>query len=512
MFWIGLYLDGSVVKWTKITHQKKKISIDLLRTFPFSEEESFSFPQSAIEECPYKLISGLDSYEVLLRNVNLKIQDRKKISKLLPFQIEPQIPFPSEDAIASVQIYSGETPKSSKISFYAAKKNALSDHIDFLKQKKADPDDVSCVPAALWRFALHFFPELSDTLILHVGSKTTTLLGIVDKKPSFSHSFSLGSEPFSLCETEDLSSLNLMNLTDSESALYKLTEQAKKELDRVFTFFLKKQKDPFQNILLTGNFSAFPPLKSFIIQHLPEGLEFHECLGGESYDATTLESYAIPVGLALDGLAEDQFSTSFRKESFASGSQKKQHIKQLLSFALASLTLLSTTLLISNMYQDHHRKTLIEAFQSSFPLQTKIDTLEDLEREVSLLETSLKKEKIPYPLTLSIPNVSEVLAWLSSHPVLNDKTSLEELGEVDLKKAKYNLLKHPKIKAARLPYVGKVELEIEIPNRQMAKNFHESLQKENSFTDAKKEVSFQSKGSTYLVSFFLKPNVGGNRP
>ncbi len=505
-----------MVKWAKISGLKKKISIELLRTFPFSEEDSFSFPQSAIEECPYRLISGLDSSEVLLRSFQLKLQDRKKILKLLPFQIEPQIPFPADDAITSIQISPGDSSKTSKISFYATKKEVLFQHIELFKQKKADPDEVSCAPAALWRFSQHFFPDLTDTLILHVGSKTSTLIGITDKKPSFSHSFSLGCESFSpsLQDEKDLSSLNLLHLTaEKYPELYQLSEQAKKELDRVFTFFLKKQKEPWKNIILTGNFSGFPPLKSFIIHQLPESMQLHECVGGETYDATTLEAYAIPVGLALDGLFQDAFSTSFRSETFAAPSQKKHHVKLFLSFALACLSLTSTSLLISNMCQDHDRKSLIDSFQSSFPSQNKkIDTLKDLEKEIFLLETSLKKEKSPYPLTLSIPNVSEVLAWLSSHPALNFQSSTELINEVDMKKVKYNLVKYPKIKAAGTPYLAKIELEIEIPNRQVAKDFQESLQKDASFVDLKKEITWQTKGSTYFISFFLKPSLGGGRP
>ena len=506
-----------MVKWAKISRQKKRISIELLRTFPVSEENSFPFPQSSAEEHPYELISGLDSSEVLLRNIQLKLQDRKKIIKSLPFQIEPSLPCPPEEAIVSIQISPGDLPKSSKISFYATKKVALQQHIDFLKQKGAEPDEVSCVPSALWRFSEHFFPHLSNTLILHVGCKTSTIIGIIDKKPSFSHSFSLGSEPFfTALETEgaDFSSLDLLNLCkETHPLFYQLTQQAQKELDRVLTFVLKKQKKPWLNIVLTGNFSAFPPLKTFITHHLPETMQLNECSGEMSYDATTLEAYAVAVGFALDGIAQDGCSTKFRQKMFTAPSQKKQKIKLFSSYALSCLVLTSTTLLISHMYRDHKEKTLIENFQSSFSLQNKkIDTLDDLEKEVSLLETSLRKEKVPYSLSLPLPNISEVLAWISSHPVLNSKDSLDDTSEVDMKKVKYNLLKYPKLTATNLPYTAKIELEIEIPNAELAKTFQESLQKEGSFVDLKKEISWQTKGSTYYISFFLKPYLGRGNP
>ncbi len=513
MFWIGLSLDGSMVKWAKVSRKTRKISIELLRTFPLSEEGAFPFPQSAIEECPYKLISGLDASDVLLRNLQLKVQDRGKILKLLPFQIEAQLPCPSEEAVVSIQISPGDAPKSSKVSFYAAKTSVLQNHIDQFKTKNADPDEVSCMPAALWRFCRHFFPELSDTLVLHIGSKSSTLIGIVNQKPCFSHSFSLGSESFSQAwEAEKKDGPSLLQLNENlHPALYQTTQQAKKELDRVFAFFLKKQKDLWKDIVLTGNLSIPPSFKAFIANYIPESIQIHECVGSDTYDATTLETYAVSVGLALDGLAEDGASTCFRKNIFVAPSLKKHRLKLLCSMALASLVLTSTALLISNMYQNHTQKTLIETFQTSFSMpDKKIETLQELEQELSLLDTSLQKEKIPYRLSLSLPNVSEVLAWLSNHPALNTSQLLQQGGETDIKKIHYQLLKYPKLKAPTIPYAAKIDLEIEISNPQTAKNFQQALEHERFFIDLQKEISWQVKGSTYFISFFLKSQLGGS--
>ena len=238
----------------------------------------------------------------------------------------------------------------------------------------------------------------------------------------------------------------------------------------------------------------------------------NECPPEESYDATTLEAYAIPIGLALDALAGDGCSTRFRQGEFVSPTQKKRQLKLFSSLALACTVLTSAALLISGMYRDHKLKQFAESLQSSFSLQhKKIDSLEELEREVSALEVSLTKEKVPYSVMLPVPNVSELLAWLSSHPVLNRQLPAEEVGDVDMKRVKYSLVKYPKVTATALPYIAKVELEVEIPSRTVAKDFQESLQKDLSFVDAKKEISWQAKGNTYLISFFLKPRLEGGR-
>ena len=494
MFWIGLHLDGSVAKWAKVYREKKKFRIELLRTSVLTEESSLSFPQSGLEESSCKIISGLDTSEILLREIQLKIQDKRKILKSLPFQLETQLPCPPEEAVVSIQISPGDVPKSSKISFYAAKSSVLTNHIERLVKKGAEPDQTSCTPAALWRFAKYFFPDISDTLLLHIGPKTSTAIGILHQKPIASYSFSLGSESFSAT-------------AENRPLLEQLSLQTKKELDRLLAFFQKKNKDACHSIILTGNFASFPPLKDLIKDYLSPSMGVHECESIDSYDATTLECYAIPIGLAFDGLSSDGLSTEFRQKMFVSPSTQKKSIKAFLTFALACFVLTCTSSLLSNMYLKQKKRNLIETAQNFFPLQNKaIHTLEDLDQGLSSIELSLKKDKVPYSLSLPLPNVSEVLAWLSTHPLL----SSSESSEIDIKAVKYNLLKYPKLTAISTPYLAKVDLEIEIPSHQMAKEFREALQKEGSIADSRKEISWQVKGSTYFVSFFLKPQPAGS--
>jgi hypothetical protein len=64
--------------------------------------------------------------------------------------------------------------------------------------------------------------------------------------------------------------------------------------------------------------------------------------------------------------------------------------------------------------------------------------------------------------------------------------------------------------APTIPYGAKVELEIEIPNAQIAKSFQQALEQERFFIDLQKEISWNAKGSTYFISFFLKSQTGGN--
>ena len=513
MFWIGLQTEGATVKWAKIHQSKKKIVIDQLRTVPLEDDvKPLYFDKTSKEEHSFTVISGLETAEVLLREIDLKIKDKRKILQSLPFQIESSIPFPSEEAVVAVQIFSEKKSNLSKISLLVTKSSTLASHIELWKKQTIEPDEISCTPAALKRFVKHFFPELPKAIAFHIGFKSSTVTCFDGDKILFSHAFPLGLELFFEACEKDSEKSNTADFSkispDDYPFLYEATLHMQKEIDRVFSFLLKKIKEPCEDVILTGNFAAFPKFREFIALHLPEPLKIRTCPESESYDSTTLEAYAIPIGLALDGLIKDGHSIEFRKEEFSSPPAKKKKIKAFLSFAVAVSVLTCAAFLLEGIYLGQKKKQLFENFNSSLSTDsTKIKSLEGLESALGALEIRLKKNKTPYPLDSSLPNVAEVLAWLSTHPSF----STEEIPStsIEIKKIKYDLIKHPKAGSTKTPYVGKVFLEFETSSPAEAEAFKLDLSKPSSLIDTKKELTWENQDFTYFVSFFLKSTAGG---
>jgi type IV pilus assembly protein PilM len=530
MHCIGLQMEGPITKMAKARWIKKKIHIDLLRSFPLIENGSYVKPlyfSQSSEEPEYFIATGLEASDILLRDLHVKLLDKKKILSSLPFQIEGQIPYPAEDTIVSAQIHRQDESKSSKVVLYATKTQYLEQHLAQFKLIEADPEQISCTPAALYRYFQYFFPSMKNAFLLHFGAKHSAALCIVDGHLEVFHSFPIGMEMFSealekdetlRCSREDTiqkgGCLDFLSIDSHEYPhLAAVISQSQRELDRLLIFLQKKvAKEEIGDMVLTGNFSSFAKFKDFIRKALPSHFQIHSCPSSDLYDSTTLEAFAIPIGLALEGLINDNLSVQFRKQAYASSSSHKRKIKQFLSYALAIFVLTSATLLAGNMALEKKEKHLLDVFNSYFSgqMENKVQNLDQLELETRKIESSFKKDKTPYPLSLPVPNVSEVLAWLSSHPVLNPAYSEQETPDlIDLRHIKYTLVKHPKIGAASSPYQVKIELELETSNPQIARDFHQALLKDSSIADPKKEFSWQSKGNTHFASFFLKNKQAG---
>ncbi len=488
MFWIGLQTEGPYVKWAKLQLKNKKIHIEELKTVPLSLDVKplyFSLLPNSSEK--FSLISGLTSKETLIRSLQLNLQNKEKITKSIPFQIETQIPYPQEEAVSAIQITEDKFSKTSKATLFISKIQNLLSHLDFWEKYQIDPEQTSCFPEALSRFTHHFFPHLNQALIFHISLDGCTALFIKKSEVIFSHPFSLDPEQI----TKD-------------------PKQLEKELRRLFSFLLKKiedtngdsKKEEAIKLLILGNLSSFVGLKEMIGLHLPSEIELEEKkpiyeIEPLPYDSTTLESYAIPIGLALDALKEDGRSIEFRQKNFTSQTAEKKRIKKFLSLALASTLLTLTTICLSYVNLTQKKEALSSYLEETFSLKRSLETFDDLKEELFQLENSIDKKQMPYALTPSFPDVSETLAYLSTYP-----------SSFEIKKIHYALVKYPKVGSSKTPYVGKIHLQIEIVNEAEAEKFQKTLLKENTLVDTTKEFIWEKNEGYYSTSFFLKPKTG----
>lgn len=506
MYWIGLQTEGSSLKWAKISKKNKQIQIEQLRTVLLAEEENVNplyFTQNLQEKNISHLISGLKTEEVLFRELEIPIQDSQNLSKILPFQIESHIPYPPEEGVVAVQVFPSKSTKTSKISLLATKISSLTQHLDFWKNYQIDPDEVSCLPAALCRFLQYFFPYIEKGLLLYMGHSTSSAVYIEEGKLVFSHAFSLGSDLFFDAmekEPDKPSASHFLNLyTDPQSYLYAPARLMQKELDRVFSFLAQKLKELPQHIILTGHFSTFPKLKELIATHLPEPMQLLSTQNlQESYDSTTLEAYAVPIGLALDGIIGDERSVNFCQKTLLSSPAKKRTINSFFSYAITACLLLITSQLLGYLHLSKKENYLKEQFLVAIEdKNTPIRSIEELETKLLSAESRLLRNKLPYSLDPSTPSVSEFLAWISSLPSLSSPS-------LEISKIHYDLVGYPTATSPKELYLAKVSLQIDTTQPVDIPSLKQALLQQDSLIDGKKEFTWETKDSTHLLSFFLK--------
>lgn len=140
---LGLSFEGKNQKIAILSKVKNQVIIEKL------EEQA---EISATEKNLYK-VSGLAPHEVVRREVSLKIKRQAALLQALPFQLETVLPFPSDEAVAAPFFH----PKDgvTEIIVFAARKQSLEHH---LQHTPLTPDQISCVPRALFQWARFVFP------------------------------------------------------------------------------------------------------------------------------------------------------------------------------------------------------------------------------------------------------------------------------------------------------------------------------------------------------------------
>ena len=214
-----------------------------------------------------EIVTGLETRDVLLRNLTLKLKSKREILAALPFQVEHLLPYSQEELILLPTLYpkEGET----EVFLLATSQSTLERHLADMNSLGIDPDIVSAVPLALFRFATHFFSEHPSLFVYHCDEDEHTFVII------------------------------------KEGRLYASQVQRTEDLDRMCAYMQKKFPE-IQSILHTG------------IDNLPTPfipIEFDDPLHAE---------YAIPIGLALDAAKGDQQSGQFRQVSLSKKETKRK--------------------------------------------------------------------------------------------------------------------------------------------------------------------------------------------
>jgi type IV pilus assembly protein PilM len=485
MYSLGIHFDQSSLKVALLHRVKKDIHIELLRTFRLDEGVSVKplyilAPILAGKEV--KISSGLEAGEVFLRDLSLKLTQRRSIYAALPFQVESLIPSAPEELIL-LPFFKKRERGRTDLSLIASKRAHLQRHLEAMKHFELDPDQVSCIPTALYRFARFLSPKESPLLLLHVGEERCTYTSLSPGGICYSNHLNVGARHFAEASQEE------EGLGSAYPPLYALTTQFEKELLRISLFLSKKNADhSSSDLLLSGNFS--PNLESFIKRSL--GMPFFSLDAPllKEYDLMTLQAYAIPIGLGVEALIQDGKGVQFRQGGYISYNQVKRQKKRVSTYLISSLLLtlvlwMGGTMLIKKRETVlHHR--LEEYAGSSFeqPLRPALDEWDQ----------TLTQERPPPSYTLSVPKVSDLLAWLSMHPK----------GDFELKHLRYVLTKLPKISMKREMYEAKVELEFIASSPRSAREFHDALLSGEGLVNAQREITWDVDQEHYRTSFFLK--------
>lgn len=503
------------------THSMRGVQLILRKGKPFLE----SYWEIPIETIPsengikketlekYLVVTCLGSTEILVRPLEVKLKKESDIDAVLNFQAEPLLPYPVDNALVD-RISIGKEGDGTQLTILAARKDHIQQNLEYWNSLKIEPEIISCTPIALAAFSQFFAPTANLQLVIHLGAQTITCALVKEGKLLAAQTCSQGIHQDHL-QSDSLESLK----QDITRTCYALAKQ------------VKGQEIP--TVLFCGEGGPIEELSSLISQTLNKQIVEPQIHPDFDLTVPQLQKFAIPLGAALTALPNGSDQINFRQLEFAYPNPWKRYKIPLGIYAGLCVALAISILFMGHSYikyrEDSVRKSYAELlefmhkpyndFEREFlqknpskPLSGeavfKIKELaqQDLNDRLRHLEKELQSTPDIYPLLPNIPNVSDVFAWLSTHPkvVFKDPKTGEKKPLLQVETFSYSIVKRPEMTKKQEKYQAKVEIEFSSPTPKLAREFHDALIAPNTFIDPKGEVKWNTNRGLYKATFYLK--------
>ncbi|MBS0653689.1 MAG: hypothetical protein JSR39_09250, partial [Verrucomicrobia bacterium] len=500
---LGLIAENNLVKTALLKEEKGNISLEFVKSFFSSDSlvKQLYISMPLPENGTFYTATALNPQDVLFRALSLPISDRKKALAALPFQLEGIIPFPLDEAnIAASLTQMGKEAFS--ISLFAARDSAISSHLEWAQSLQIEPDCISCTPIAIYRLCRWLFPHENAFTMFHFGDTKSSCVISLKDEISLTQTLHFGHQDFLSALAKDLPEKSideiiliaqepslLAGLSEPLTHFNQVQERVQKELERLFCY-LESKNATSQNpnwIVLGDRYPSFSYSSFFPKACLTD-------LSALSMPASIVHEYAIPIGTALDALAHDKHTVQFLQGKWIPKRQTEKRKKKAVRFAAlcaASALLMGVG---GHMLLKKKENALSQQLINCLPptmAKNPPQSIEEWEETLWQWESSLNAQKLPFPFLPTVPTVSDVLAWLSSHPALSSPEGGKKEG-VDIKSFRYQLYKHPKLGEAGGVYAAKVDLELTSATPRLAREFHDALLKGDRIVNAKKEIKWNA--------------------
>lgn len=556
---LGLELDGSVLRAVGLAYSRGKPILESAVSFSTERESTDNVKPLYNEEekltaLSYKhlIVSLLPPQDVLIRPLELKLKKESDIDSVLSFQAEPMLPFPIESALVD-KIILEQNKEGTKMSIAAARKDRLQQHLDIWNALGIQPEIASASPAALALFAKNFSSSENAHFAFHAGLNYSLCILVERGKLLAGQSIQHGMNDLIQALSKDTNSSlesafeQLKQFSEgspptaSETPLLKAAvENFRIALTRTIYALAKQFKgQEIQETLLTGECCTLPWLANALASSPNRILLFPKApvdffSSGTSLTQEQIQTNALPIGAALCALPRCQDQINFRQGEFAYPDPWKRLKVPVLSYLALCLGIAAALVLFgktSARYQEAELKKeylyLLRSINKPYAelekeVAKKGSPLKELDpnqipdfasmppetilNRLNYLEKDIQSTPQTFPLQPNVPLVSDVLAWISTHPNVIGAASESTPPPLSLKieSFSYTMLKRPELSKKQEKYQVKVELEFTSPTPKMAREFHDALIAPNDIVDPKGEIKWSSGKDRYRTSFYLK--------
>lgn len=540
---LGLQLQGTSLQAALVGWRGSKVIIQELLTIDLSQPLK-KWPPST------RIVTALAAEEVLVRPLKIQLLKEKDLAAALPYQAEPLLPYPLEDAILD-KIVLGKSSEATQLTLICVRKEQLQAHLQRWHSIHIQPEVITTVPNALAAFSEYVAAEVPLHFCLYIGEEQTVCALIKEGKLIAVQTTAAGMTTLQRGYAEDIAQQNgagasclpfsQLDFANLDKTVYPqlscACEHWEKQVMRILLALCKQERtESVPEVLCCG--------PGALLSHLPNAIFSQLQLSALSpttppnIPLEQLLSYALPIGMAVSQMAPYAATKiDLRQQEFAYPQRFKRYKKPLFAYVCLALLLAAALwlsyasylssqeqklradylALLSVAHKDYaeQEKAIAERLslskrlpQGFVPPSIGSLTTAQLALRVALLEKELQTMPESFPLFAQVPTVSDLLAWLASHPLFhppaNTDASPEDSATLQIESLSYSLVKRPEQNRLQEHYQGKVELEFSSPSAKRARAFHDALIAPNDFVDEKSEVKWQASQGRYRASFFLK--------
>ena len=383
------------------------------------------------------VITSIPGHQVSARMIKLPFADRKKMDKVIPFEVEGHTPFNIEEMVVSYHIVKVEEGGAQVLALLV-KKDVLRDHLKTLEQAKISPKIVDLDVLSLYSISTLILQDIEDPFSLaDIGASKTSICIVDGGHLSMIRSLPIGGEAITgaiqkefdlsyeeaeqgktshgiLLETKGKSEEEIRFSKCIESAVSPLV----REMKQTFHSYEADHHQKVRRIYLCGGTSAL----GNVVPYLSRELEI------EASPLNTLEApfnkltmKGVPtgliphgLGLGLRGVGNGSFSqVNFRRDEFAFQSEVKE-IKG--KFLYAGIWMLALLLLVS--------------FDFYLKLNAKQKHYEDLNGEIRRVFTSSLPEI--KNIVNEVQQMRAKIEELKRDPLLSSEAGMEGMSVLEL--------------------------------------------------------------------------------
>ncbi len=548
---LGLEYEGAHVRGVELYYVRRQVVC--YRTFVLDEESEeenvkplyMSDLGKTLERSAKSslVVTGMDAGKTIIRQMDVKLKKEKDIDAVLVFQAEPLLPFPVEEAFLD-KSFLQSNDEGTLLTLFAVRRDHLQEHIDSWTRLGVEPEIVGSIPHALAVFAGMAIAHTDPVLMLHIGFTSTTCALVQHGKLLSAQAFKGGIHELAEAYLNDtnqeqheagdvavLAEVDCLNIDQPSLPTFSaVLLQFQRDCVRV-AYGLAKYAHvaDVASVIATGDGSRQLSLAQTIAKAIGKPLATLEIPSSFGLTEEDAHFYAVPIGLALTGLPITPEQINLRQKELAYPHPWKRLRIPIASYIALCVALAFAVYLFGQAYlgleEDRIRKdyvALVASLNQDYtatekkiggaaaaenPIPTPKElTPEQIETRLNFFEKELDAAPNTIALLPNTPRVSDVLAWLGSHPHVSMATekNAKPDAQIHIEMFNYRLVKRPELSKPRDKYQVQVEMDFTSDSARAARLFYDSLIAPNDFVDPKAEVKWTAAPGKYRIAFYLK--------